>query len=59
MSYRCMKLFKFESQYTKLMRMIKEQHQKNIRKLQNQRYYYRHIQEFRLRRKEYYEITGK
>jgi hypothetical protein len=59
LSYRCMKFFNFESQYTKLMRMMKEQHRKNIRKLRNQLYYYRHLQEFRIKRKEYYEITGK
>lgn len=38
---------------------MKEQYRKNRRKLRNQRYYYRHLQEFRIRRKEYYEITGK
>jgi hypothetical protein len=38
---------------------MKEQYRKNRRKLRNQRYYYRHLQEFRIRRKEYYENTGK
>ena len=41
------------------MNMMKENHEKFLRSLRNQRYYYRHLQEFRNRRKEYYEKTGK
>lgn len=58
-SYRSMKIFSFERQIDKIRREMAEQHQKFLRQLRNQRYYIRHIDEFRKRRKEYYELTGK
>ena len=58
-SYRSMKIFKFESFYDKIKRKMDEDHKKFLRHLRNQRYYERHKDEFRIRRKEYYELTGK
>ena len=54
-----MKIFKFESFYDKFKRKMDEDHKKLLRYFRNQRYYYRHRDEIRKRRKEYYELTGK
>jgi hypothetical protein len=54
-----MKFFKFGSFYSKIKRKIDEDNKKFLRSLRNQRYYERHKDEFKKRRKEYYNLTGK